>query len=114
MMIAIDGIDGSIAIDYASLTFVMTREIIVSILEGEGAEGRGGSFKIGEEREATCFISTPGELLAIGRVLKVDLKDQYVALSTAKDERFVFSYQDVLGFKLAAPAQHKERSAGFR
>ena len=25
----------------------MTREIIVSILEGEGAEGKSGSFKIG-------------------------------------------------------------------
>jgi hypothetical protein len=92
----------------------MTREIIISILEGEGAEGRAGVFKIGEEREATCFISTPGELMAIGRVVRVELKELYVALSTAKDERFAFSYQDVLGFKLAAPAQHKERSAGFR
>ena len=43
----------------------MTREIIISILEGEGVEGKGGAFKIGEEREATCFISTPGELMAI-------------------------------------------------
>jgi hypothetical protein len=92
----------------------MTREIIVSILEGEGVEGKGGAFKIGEEREATCFVSTPGELMAIGRVLRIDLKEQYVSLSTAKDERFAFGYADVLGFKLAAPAQHKERSAGFR
>jgi hypothetical protein len=92
----------------------MTREIIISILEGEGVEGKGGAFKIGEEREATCFISTPGELMAIGRVLRIELKEQYVTLSTAKDERFAFAYGDVLGFKLAAPAQHKERSAGFR
>ena len=92
----------------------MTREIIVSILEGEGAEGRNGSFKIGDDREATCFISAPGELLAIARVLRVELKDQYLALTTAKDERFAFAYPDVLGFKLTAPAQHKDRSAGFR
>ena len=92
----------------------MTREIIVSILEGEGAEGRGGSFKIGEEREATCFVAAPGELMAIGRVVRVELKEQYVSLTTAKEEKFVFGYQDVLGFKLAAPPQHKERSAGFR
>jgi hypothetical protein len=92
----------------------MTREIIVSILEGEGVDGRGGSFKIGEEREATCFISTPGDLLAIARIVRIELKESYLALSTAKDERFAFSYQDVLGFKLAAPAQHKDRSAGFR
>jgi hypothetical protein len=92
----------------------MTREIIVSILEGEGVDGRGGSFKIGEDREATCFVSAPGELLAIARVVRADLKDTYLVLSTAKDERFAFAYQDVLGFKLAAPAHHKERSAGFR
>jgi hypothetical protein len=84
----------------------MTREIIVSILEGEGAEGKGGAFKIGEEREATCFVATPGELLAIARVIRIELKDQYISLTTAKDERFAFAYADVLGFKLAAPAQH--------
>jgi hypothetical protein len=74
----------------------MTREIIVSVLEGEGVDGKGGSFKIGEEREATCFISTHG------------------VLGTGKDERFTFAYGDVLGFKMAAPSQHKDRSAGFR
>ena len=92
----------------------MTREIIVSILEGEGVDGKGGAFKIGEEREATCFVSTPGELMAIARVVRVELKELYLTLATVKDEKFAFAYQDVLGFKLAAPAQHKERSAGFR
>jgi hypothetical protein len=92
----------------------MTREIITSILEGEGAEGRAGSFKIREEREATCFISAPGELMGIARVVRVELKEHYVSLATAKDERYAFAYEDVLGFKLAAPAQGKERSAGFR
>ncbi|HVV52430.1 MAG TPA: hypothetical protein VHO06_22375 [Polyangia bacterium] len=91
----------------------MTREIIVSILEGEGAEGKGGTFKIPEAREATCFITNPGELLAITRVVKIDLKEQFAAFTTAKDERFVFAYPDVLGFKLAAPSQAKDRSAGF-
>jgi hypothetical protein len=100
--------------DYASDPSDMTREIIVSILEGEGLEGKGGSFKIGEEREATCYVSAPGELLAIGRVVRVELKEQYLTLSTAKDERFAFAYQDVLGFKLAAATHQKERSAGFR
>jgi len=100
--------------DYARHTH-MTREIINNILEGEGAEGRGGSFKIREEREATCFIAAPGELLAIARVVRVELKEHYVSLATVKDERFAFAYDDVLGFKLAAPSQQaKERSAGFR
>ena len=91
----------------------MTREIIANILENEGAEGRGGSYKVREEREATCFVSTPGDLLAIARVIRVELKDHYVAFTTAKDERFAFAYEDVLGFKLAAASLAKERSAGF-
>jgi hypothetical protein len=100
----------------------MTREIIASILEGKRAEGKGGAYKVGEEREATyfgeereatCFVATSGETLAVGRVTKVELKDHYVSLSTAKDERFAFAYEAVLGFKLAAPSQSKERSAGF-
>jgi hypothetical protein len=91
----------------------MTREIIANILENEGAEGRGGAYKVREEREATCFISTPGDLLAITRVIRLELKDHYVALTTGKDERFTFAYEDVLGFKLSAASQAKERSAGF-
>jgi hypothetical protein len=91
----------------------MTREIIVSILEGEGAEGRAGTFTIPEAREATCYVSNPGELLAIGRVVRAELKDHYIMLATAKDERFAFAYEDILGFKLAASAQFKDRSAGF-
>jgi hypothetical protein len=91
----------------------MTREIIVDILEAEGAESHAGTFKIPEAREATCFISNPGELLAISRVVRVELKDHYLMLATAKDERFAFAFEDVLGFKLAASAQFKDRSAGF-
>jgi hypothetical protein len=92
----------------------MTREIIASILEGEGAEGRGGSYKIREEREATCFITAPGDLLAIGRVVRVELKENHLTLLTAKEERFAFAFQDILGFKMAAPAQAKDRAAaGF-
>ena len=92
----------------------MTREIIVSILESEGAQSGAGVISLREDREATCFVSTPGELLHVARILRVELKDKFITLQTAKDERFVFAYEDVLGFKLAATAaHHKERAAGF-
>ncbi len=90
----------------------MTRDIIVQILESEGAKGGANGFSIREDREATCFISTPGDLLQIPRVVKVDLKEKFVSLQTNKDEHFLFAYEDVLGFKLA-PATAKERGAGF-
>lgn len=92
----------------------MTREIIASILEREGATTKAGALNIPAEREATCFISTPGDLFAVARVVRVELLDHHITLSTAKDERFAFAYEGVLGFKLAAAStQMKDRSAGF-
>jgi hypothetical protein len=91
----------------------MTREIIVSILESEGAEAKGSVLSFREDREVTCFVSAPAELLAVARVTRVDLKDKFVSLQTAKDERFSFAYEDVLGFKVAAASAVKDRSAGF-
>jgi hypothetical protein len=91
----------------------MTREIIVSILESEGAESKGTTLAFREDREATCFISAPGELLNVARVMRVDLKDKFVTLQTAKDERYAFAYEDILGFKFAGSAPAKDRPAGF-
>jgi hypothetical protein len=91
----------------------MTREIIVSILEAEGAQAGAGALLIREDREATCFVSTPGDILHVARIVRVELKDKYVTLQTAKDERFSFALEDVLGFKIAAVTTAKERSAGF-
>jgi hypothetical protein len=91
----------------------MTREIIVSILQGEGAETKAGALVLREDREASCFVSAPGELVAVARVVRVELKDTFIALQTAKDERFAFAYEDILGFKFTAQAAHKDRSAGF-
>ena len=90
----------------------MTRDIIVQILESEGAKGGTNGFALREDREATAFVSAPGDLLQIPRVVKIDLKEKYVSLQTAKDERFLFAYEDVLGFKLTA-ASTKDRTAGF-
>jgi hypothetical protein len=92
----------------------MTREIIVSILESEGAHASGGALALREDREATCFISTPGDLLHVARIVRIELKDKFLTLQTAKEERFAFAYDDVLGFKLTASVPNaKDRAAGF-
>ncbi len=90
----------------------MTRDIIVQILESEGAKGSASGFVIRDEREATCFVSAPGDLMQIPRVVKIDLKEKFISLTTAKDERFLFAYEEVLGFKLTASSP-KDRLAGF-
>lgn len=92
----------------------MTRETIVQIWEAEGTRAAGHTITIREEREATCFIETKGELMTVARVTKLDLHDAFITIGTAKDERYVFAYEDVLGFKLSSPAAPKDRPAGFR
>jgi hypothetical protein len=57
------------------------------------------------------YISAPGEMLSVARIVRVELKDKYVLLRTTKEERFIFAFEDVLGLRLVeAP---KDRAAGF-
>jgi hypothetical protein len=91
----------------------MTRDMIVQIWEAEGSKLAGQSVNIREDREATCFIQTHGEVMSISRITKLDLRDGCLALQTAKDERFVFAYEDILGFKLSSVSTPKDRPAGF-
>lgn len=89
----------------------MTREIIALGLEAEGLKASNQGYTVPEEREGTCFLSTGGEPMLIGRVVKIDLRDKYLFVQTSKDERYFFAYENVVGFRFAVPA--KERAAGF-
>ena len=91
----------------------MTREIIIQVLESEGMKSVGSTFTVRDDRDATCFVSTPGDVLPVVRVVRIELKDKSLALETAKAERFHFAYEDILGFKLAETSTPKDRHAGF-
>ena len=92
----------------------MTRDTIVQLWEAEGAKVSGHSVNIREDREATCFVQTSGDIMSVARITKLDLRDTFIAIQTAKDERFVFAYEHILGFKLASTAVAKDRPpAGF-
>lgn len=95
---------------YAS---AMTRETIVQIWESEGLRLTGHTITIRDDREATCFIETKGELMTVSRVARLELHDAFIALGTAKEERYIFVYEDVIGFKLSGAAAPKDRAAGF-
>lgn len=92
----------------------MTREMIVQIWESEGAKLSGHAVSVREEREATCFIQTHGEVMSIARITKLSLADGFISLHNAKDEHFIFPYDAVLGFKISTTAAPKDRPAGFR
>ena len=91
----------------------MTREIITAAFEAEGLKASGQGFSIPEDREATCLVSAPGEVLSVSKVVQADLREKYIYLQTAKDEHYFFAYEDILGVKLLGKAAARDRSAGF-
>ena len=91
----------------------MTREIITQALESEGFKSGQQGFVIPEEREATCLVSAPGDVLTVSRLVLLDLREKYIFLQTSKDERFFFAYEDVLGVRIIGKSQARDRSAGF-
>jgi hypothetical protein len=92
----------------------MTREIISAALESEGLKAGSQGFTIAEDREATCLVSSPGEVMSVSKVVVADLREKYLYLQTAKDERYFFGYDVVLGLRLLGKSSSaKERSAGF-
>ncbi|HEY4186688.1 MAG TPA: hypothetical protein VGP07_16540 [Polyangia bacterium] len=91
----------------------MTRETIIQVWESEGVKPVGHTIAVRDDREATCFIETKGELMTVSRVTKLELRDAFIALVTVKDERFVFAYEDILGFKLGGAATPRDRPTGF-
>ena len=91
----------------------MTREILVLALEAEGLQAGNQGYAVPENREATIFIASPGDVFPIERVSRVELRDKLILLENTKRERFYFSYEDVLGMRLVASAAARERAAGF-
>ncbi len=92
----------------------MTKESIAQVLEAEGiGAAKEVRFTVPENREATCLVSSPGDILPLERLVAFELRDKMIVLENAKHERYFFPYESVLGLRfLSAPAA-KERVAGF-
>lgn len=91
----------------------MTRDQVVQILESEEGKFSGASLTLRDEKEATCFVASAAEVMPISRIVKVELREPLIVLQTAKEERFFFCLEDVLGFRFATAATTKERATGF-
>jgi hypothetical protein len=91
----------------------MTRESITAALEGEGFGAAAQGYTIPETREATCLVAAPGDVFSVDRILRIDLKEKFVLLETTRREKFFFAYEDILGLKMLAAPNAKERVAGF-
>ena len=91
----------------------MTKEMIAQALEAEGLSTSNQGFTIPENREGMCLVSTPGDLLSVERLVRVDLRDKFLMLENTKRERFFFAYEDILGMRLLAAPAARDRVAGF-
>jgi hypothetical protein len=91
----------------------MTREILALALESEGLQAGNQGYAVPENREATFFVASPGDVFPIERVSRVELREKLLLLENAKRERFYFAYEAVLGVRLLASAAARERAAGF-
>jgi hypothetical protein len=91
----------------------MTREIITAALEAEGLKATAQGFTIPEDREATCLVSAPGDVLSVSKLVLAELREKYLYLQTSKDEHFYFAYEDVLGLRFIGKSSVRDRSAGF-
>jgi hypothetical protein len=91
----------------------MTREILALALEAEGLQSGNQGYAVPENREATIFLASPGDVFPIERVSRIELRDKLIVLENAKRERFYFAYDQVLGVRMLASAAARERAAGF-
>ena len=66
-----------------------------------------------EDREATFMLAGPGETIQVGRVVKIEAREDSLCLETAKAERYWFSYDLVLGVRLRTAKTAKAQAAGF-
>jgi hypothetical protein len=87
--------------------------MLAQALEAEGFKSTNQGYSVPEAREATCLISGAGEILSVGRLVRIELQASFLKLATAKEEHFFFAYEDVLGLRVLSAPAAKERSAGF-
>jgi hypothetical protein len=91
----------------------MTREILAQALESEGLQSGNQGYAVPENREATVFVATPGDVFPVERVARIELREKILMVENAKHERFYFGYDVVLGLRMLAAAAARERPAGF-
>lgn len=91
----------------------MTKDTLLIALEAERLKSAGETFTVPEERDATFIVGGPGEIIQIGKVVRIEARDAALCLENAKAERFWFPYDLVLGVQMRSAKTAKESGAGF-
>lgn len=91
----------------------MTKETLLLALEAERLKLGTDGITVPEDRDATFIVVCPGEILQIGRVVRIEPNDSSLCLETAKAERYWFTYDLVLGVRIRPAQAAKEHMTGF-
>jgi hypothetical protein len=91
----------------------MTKETLLYALEAEGLKAGKDGLAIPEDRDASFIVACPGETIQVGKVIKMELRESALCLETTKGERFWFTYDLLLGMRIRAAEDTKDRGAGF-
>ncbi|MGD0836330.1 MAG: hypothetical protein ABSB49_06765 [Polyangia bacterium] len=92
----------------------MTKDTLIHALQAERIEiGDGSAIAVPEEREATLLVAGPGEIMQVGKVVRVEAREAALCIETAKGERLWLTYDLVLGLKLRNGNLAKDQPAGF-
>jgi len=91
----------------------MTKETLLSALGVEGLKVGNNNVAIPDERDASFIVGGPGETIQVGKVVKIELRDNAICLETTKGERFWFTYDLLLGMRIRAAEDTKAHGTGF-
>lgn len=87
----------------------MKNDVLLKMLGEEGAKEGGACVVFAEEREASLLVALEGALLTVERLLRVEVKGDYLVAHGAR-ERLLVGVAQVVGLRVAAGAG----GTGFR
>jgi hypothetical protein len=89
----------------------MTEKVITDLLTRYGNCTRDGqALTVADDTDLTVFVGLGTEPLIIERVVRIDLEEQVLVLSTARRERYAVAHEDVRSLRFGS----REPSAGYR
>ncbi len=91
----------------------MTKDTLLYALEAERLKTSSEGITVPDDRDATVLVAGPGEIIQIGKVVRIEPRESALCLETGKGERFWFTYDLVLGIQLRSAKLAKEQAAGF-
>jgi len=74
----------------------------------------GAAYLLGEELEAVLYVGIGQEVLQIPKLARIEIGTECIEITNHKQERFFFTPEQVIGFRIGGETNKLRGSAGFR